>query len=137
MQIAIDQPFPSFSLPAIDPEGNQTTQSNESMLGKKWVLFVYPKDQTPGCTVEACSFRDLSAEFGKVGVEVYGLSRDNIRAHSNFIKKQDLSYTLIADAPPQTVTQVVQALPRSGSPGVLDRLGRGFLRLARVLNPFG
>lgn len=46
-------------------------------------------------------------------------------------------YTVIADAPPQTVTQVVQALPRSGSPGVLDRLGRGFLRLARVINPFG
>lgn len=46
-------------------------------------------------------------------------------------------YTVIADAPPQTVTQVVQALPHSGSPGVLDRLGRGFLRLARVINPFG
>ena len=46
-------------------------------------------------------------------------------------------YTVIADAPPQTVTQVVQALPRSGSPGVLDRLGRGFLRLAQVVNPFG
>jgi sigma-E factor negative regulatory protein RseB len=46
-------------------------------------------------------------------------------------------YTVIADAPPQTVTQVVQALPRSGSPGVLDRLGRGFLRLAQVINPFG
>jgi MucB/RseB N-terminal domain len=46
-------------------------------------------------------------------------------------------YTVIADAPPQTVTQVVQALPRGGSPGVLDRLGRGFLRLARVINPFG
>jgi sigma-E factor negative regulatory protein RseB len=46
-------------------------------------------------------------------------------------------YTVIADAPPQTVKQVVQALPRSGSPGVLDRLGRGFLRLARVINPFG
>jgi sigma-E factor negative regulatory protein RseB len=46
-------------------------------------------------------------------------------------------YTVIADAPPQTVTQVVQALPRGGSPGVLDRLGRGFLRLTRVINPFG
>ena len=46
-------------------------------------------------------------------------------------------YTMIADAPPQTVTQVVGALPRSGSPGVLGRLGRGFTRLARVINPFG
>jgi len=46
-------------------------------------------------------------------------------------------YTVIADAPPQTVTQVVQALPRSGSPGVLERLGRGFIRIARVFNPFG
>ncbi len=48
-----------------------------------------------------------------------------------------LVYTMIADAPPQTVTQVVGALPRGDSPGVLDRLGRGFTRLARVINPFG
>jgi len=46
-------------------------------------------------------------------------------------------YTVIADAPPQTVTQVVKALPRDSSPGVLDRLGRGFIRIARAFNPFG
>jgi len=46
-------------------------------------------------------------------------------------------YTVIADAPPQTVTQVVKALPRDNSPGVLDRLGRGFIRIARAFNPFG
>lgn len=98
MQIAIDQPFPDFSLPAIDNQCNQTTESNDSLKGKKWVLFVYPKDQTSGCTVEACNFRDFKSEFDAIGVQVFGISRDTIRSHSNFIEKQALTYPLLADA---------------------------------------
>jgi peroxiredoxin Q/BCP len=97
MQIAIAQPFPSFSLPAIDNLGNKTTESNETLKGKKWVLFVYPKDQTSGCTIEACNFRDMKLEFEALGIEVFGISRDTIRSHSNFIAKQSLTYPLLSD----------------------------------------
>jgi sigma-E factor negative regulatory protein RseB len=60
-----------------------------------------------------------------------------VSGHSVTWSAPGFVYTVIADAPPQTVTQVVEALPRQSSPGVLDRLGRGFIRIARALNPFG
>ena len=86
----------------------------------------------------------LFVERGTLAADMTGWRQVSVGGQQAYVSGHSVTwagpgyvYTLIADAPPQTVTQVVQALPRSGSPGVLDRLGRGFLRLARVLNPFG
>lgn len=65
--------------------------------GKKVVLYFYPKDDTPGCTKQACSLRDGFAELKKNNIEVLGVSADNKESHQKFIKKYDLPFTLLAD----------------------------------------
>lgn len=67
-------------------------------LGKRVVLFFYPKANTPGCTVEACGFRDVYGEFEGIEVEIIGISPDTVRRQLNFKNKFDLQYTLLADA---------------------------------------
>ena len=65
--------------------------------GKKVVLYFYPKDDTPGCTKEACSFRDAFADFKKRGIKVLGISTDNEASHKKFIQKYELPFTLLTD----------------------------------------
>ena len=65
--------------------------------GKKLILFFYPKDNTPGCTAEACNLRDNYVQFQKLGYEVVGVSKDSEKSHLNFISKHNLPYNLIAD----------------------------------------
>ena len=65
--------------------------------GQKVVLYFYPKDDTPGCTKEACSFRDAFADFEKAGIKVLGISTDNEASHKKFAKKFDLPFTLLTD----------------------------------------
>lgn len=95
------QPLPEFSLPAAVPQADggitEATITTGSLHGRPVVLFVYPKDATSGCTIEACNFRDLYDEFQQAGVQVLGLSRDNVRSHIRFIQNQKLPYPLLAD----------------------------------------
>ncbi len=65
--------------------------------GQKVVLYFYPKDDTPGCTKEACSFRDAFADFKKQGIKVLGISPDNEKSHTKFALKFDLPFTLLTD----------------------------------------
>ena len=65
--------------------------------GKKVVLYFYPKDNTPGCTAEACNLRDNYSHLQKAGYEVLGVSTDNEKSHLKFIEKQELPFTLLAD----------------------------------------
>ena len=65
--------------------------------GQKVVLYFYPKDDTPGCTKEACSFRDAFSEFKKRGIKVLGVSPDNEASHRKFVKKYELPFTLLTD----------------------------------------
>ena len=76
--------------------GNKTFDLSD-FAGKKFVLYFYPKDNTPGCTTESIAFRDSHAEFKAAGVEIFGLSRDSIRSHENFKAKLDLPFELISD----------------------------------------
>lgn len=71
--------------------------SNESLLGKKYILFFYPKDDSPGCTKEACSIRDNYKAISKQGYEIYGISPDSEKKHQRFIDKYEFQYSLIAD----------------------------------------
>ena len=71
--------------------------SNETLKGKKYILFFYPKDDSPGCTKEACSVRDNFSQIKKLGYEVYGVSPDKEKKHQKFIDKYEFQYSLIAD----------------------------------------
>lgn len=93
--------FPTFSLPAVIPSGTDAQEkvlSNDDFKGSRWVLFVYPKDATSGCTIEVCEFREAHEEFEKLNVKLVGLSRDKVSAHHKFIANQNLPYPLISDA---------------------------------------
>lgn len=83
-----------FTLP--DQDGNDVTLS--ALRGKPVVLFFYPRADTPGCTIEACGFRDHFEKLQKAGVVVLGISRDTVKAQKKFKDKYDLPYTLLADA---------------------------------------
>jgi peroxiredoxin Q/BCP len=76
---------------------NGDTVRLKDLRGKKVVLYFYPKDGTPGCTKEACSFRDSFSKFKKRGIEVLGVSLDSEKSHQKFIKKFDLPFRLLAD----------------------------------------
>jgi peroxiredoxin Q/BCP len=84
---------PNFSLEADDG----TTVTRESLAGKKVVLFFYPKDDTSGCTKEACDFRDAFPQFGKVDAVVIGVSPDSLESHRKFKTKYRLPYRLLSD----------------------------------------
>ena len=78
-----------------DHQGNTVTE--KSFTGKWTVLYFYPKDSTPGCTTESCSFRDNNAEFGNFDTQIYGSSKDSEKSHINFATKQNLNFPLIVD----------------------------------------
>ena len=94
----IGQPLPPFTLS--DDEGRSVTP--QTLAGAWTVIYAYPKDATPGCTTEACDFRDNWARVEAAGAKVYGLSRDSAASHEKFAAKQGLPFPLLSD-PDQTL----------------------------------
>lgn len=92
-------PAPNFS--GLDQDGN--TISLADYKGKKLVIYFYPRDNTPTCTVEACNLRDNYGTLKNAGYEVLGVSADTARKHQNFIKKFDLPFPLLADTELETI----------------------------------
>ena len=84
---------PDFTLK--DKNGNDFTLS--SLLGKKVILYFYPKDNTPGCTRQACAFAGAYKQFEAKGVEVIGISKDSVASHVKFAEKYDLPFILLSD----------------------------------------
>ncbi len=76
---------------------SETTVSLSDLKGKNVVIYFYPKDSTPGCTTEGQNFRDLYADFQAANTEIFGVSRDGMRAHENFKAKQSFPFELISD----------------------------------------
>ena len=91
--IAEGQPAPDFTLRNQDGE----SVSLASLRGKAVVLYFYPKDDTPGCTTEACNFRDARDDYEKAGAVVLGVSPDDVKSHRKFADKHQLPFTLLAD----------------------------------------
>jgi peroxiredoxin Q/BCP len=106
-QIQEQQPAPDFTLPAL---GSEEYVKNgqvhlQDLRGKNVILYFYPKDDTPGCTKEACAFRDANHEMQKRGIVVLGVSADDIASHQKFAEKFGLPFPLLAD----TDKTVIQA----------------------------
>src|SRR6478672_5247593 len=91
--IEVGRPAPEFTLP--DQDGNAVSLS--AMRGAPVVLYFYPRDDTPGCTTEACAFRDARADYEKAGAKVIGVSPDTVKSHRKFADKYELSFTVTAD----------------------------------------
>ncbi|HCG74276.1 MULTISPECIES: thioredoxin-dependent thiol peroxidase [Staphylococcus] len=85
--------FPSFSL----ENQNGEVITNETLKGRKAILYFYPRDNTPTCTTEACDFRDHLSEFNELDVDVYGINGDSKKKHQNFIEKHQLNFDLLVD----------------------------------------
>ncbi len=97
----LGKPVKDFSLPAT---GGGTFRLSEHR-GKKLVLYFYPKDNTPGCTVEGSDFRDRYKDFRKAGAEVLGVSRDSLKSHEGFKAKMKFPFELLSDADEELCTQ--------------------------------
>ena len=93
--LEVGMPAPDFS--ATDSNGVTHTSSEYVQQGKKVILYFYPRDSTPGCTKQACDFRDNMARLKSEDYEVLGVSKDSEKSHQNFISKQDLNFPLLLD----------------------------------------
>lgn len=91
--LEVGQTVPEFTL--LDQTGREVSWS--SLRGSRVVFFFYPRANTPGCTKEACAFRDLGADFGSRGVQVFGISADSVKKQANFDEKHGLGMPLLSD----------------------------------------
>lgn len=91
---------PDFSL----PDGSGNTVNLSDLKGQRVVLYFYPRDNTPGCTKEACGFRDAYPEYQAQGVVVLGVSTDDAKSHTKFTTKHNLPFPLLSDAEGQVAT---------------------------------
>ena len=101
--------------------------------GKNVVLYFYPRDDTPGCTKEACAFRDHFAEFKKRGAVVLGVSTDPVKSHDKFVEKFKLPFTLLADED----KQIVEAYGVWGEKSFMGRKYLGTRRVTFLIGPDG
>lgn len=103
-ELHIGDKAPIFTLPAVGADQEEVTLS--TFIGKKnVVVYFYPKDSTPGCTTEACNFRDNLARLQRADTVVLGISKDSLKAHTNFATKQELNFPLLSDVDGTVCTQ--------------------------------
>ncbi len=115
----------------LDENGNELRISQ--FKGRKVVIYVYPKDSTPGCTAEACSLRDGMEELRAIGYEVIGVSKDSAKSHLNFIAKQNLNFHLIAD----TELSLIKQFGAWGEKKMYGKTTEGVIRTTFVIDEKG
>ena len=96
---------PDFSLPGVDEDGNERVFTLGDYAGKKVVLYFYPRDNTPGCTTEACDFRDNMERVKAAGAVVLGVSPDSVKSHKGFKEKHGLPFPLLSDTDRAVATE--------------------------------
>ena len=121
MALQIGDPAPDYTLP--DQDGNPVSLSG--LKGQRVVIYFYPKDDTPGCTKEACNFRDQWSAFEQHGIKVLGISKDGAASHSKFIAKYALPFTLLTDAEPCPVAASYESY------GLKKFMGREYMGMMR------
>jgi peroxiredoxin Q/BCP len=130
MALQVGDVAPAFSL----PDQNGSTVELSQFQGQRVVIYFYPKDDTPGCTKEACNFRDQWARFEEHNIAVLGISKDGAGSHSKFIDKYSLPFTLLTDAEPCLVAESY------GSYGLKKFMGKEYMGMMRhtfVVDPDG
>jgi peroxiredoxin Q/BCP len=130
MALQVGDVAPAFSL----PDQNGSTVELSQFHGQRVVIYFYPKDDTPGCTKEACNFRDQWARFEEHNIAVLGISKDGAGSHSKFIDKYSLPFTLLTDAEPCPVAESY------GSYGLKKFMGKEYMGMMRhtfVVDPKG
>ena len=115
------------------PYQNGETKRLSDYAGKKLILYFYPKDNTPGCTAEACSLRDGKAVLQEKGFEIVGVSPDTVQSHQRFIAKKELNFTLLSD--PEH--RVAEAYGVWGEKKFMGRVSMGILRTTFVIGADG
>ena len=120
---------PDFSL----PDQNGVTHTLKQYKGKWVVVYFYPKDATPGCTKEACNFRDGREFLEGAGAVVLGISKDSVASHKKFADAHKLNFTLLSD----TSTETIQAFGAWGKKKFMGREYEGINRNTYLINPKG
>jgi peroxiredoxin Q/BCP len=123
------QKAPNFSLP--DQDGR--VHGLDDYAGKWLILYFYPEDDTPGCTTEACSFRDDYAQLQEKGLAVAGVSKDSVASHAKFAAKYNLNFPLLADES----KAVMEAYGAWGPRSFLGKKYTGATRKTVLINPAG
>lgn len=123
------QKAPDFTL--TDGDGNKVRLS--SLRGRKVVLYFYPRDNTPGCTREACAFRDGITKLGRIGATVLGVSTDSAASHKKFAEKYDLNFPLLAD----TEKQVAEKYGAWQEKNMYGRKSMGIVRSTFLIDEDG
>jgi len=129
------QPAPDFILPAIGSDAivKKGQVQLSALRGHTVVLYFYPKDDTPGCTVEACSFRDANHEMQKRGTVVLGVSPDSVDSHKKFVEKYSLSFPLLSD----TDKSVAKLYGAFGEKSMYGKKYMGILRSTFLIDKEG
>ena len=127
--LTIGDPAPEFVF--TPPSGNPTSTTH--LRGKPYIVYFYPKDNTPGCTKEACGFRDSYSSFQKAGVTVIGISSDSELSHEKFQKKHELPFALVSD-PDRTI---IEAYGAWGPKKFMGRTFDGILRITFLIDAEG
>lgn len=124
------KPAPNFSLP--DQNGN--IKSLQDFAGKWIVLYFYPKDDTPGCTTEACGFRDERESIAALGkAEVIGISKDSVKSHKKFADKYNLNFTILSDES----HEVIEAYGAWQQKSMFGKKYMGIQRMTAIIDPSG
>ncbi|MDH3346182.1 MAG: peroxiredoxin [Kiritimatiellaceae bacterium] len=129
MAIEVGKRAPAFTLEGSDGK----THSLKDYAGKTVILYFYPRDNTPGCTKEACGFRDLKSEFDKRNAVVLGVSKDSLAAHDKFIGLFDLPFVLLSDPD----TKVMAKYGAFGEKMHYGKLIVGTTRTTTIIGPDG
>jgi len=129
MAILEGQKAPDFSLQGSDGK----THSLKDYAGRTLVIYFYPKDNTPGCTKEACTFRELSGELQQLDVTVLGVSKDSLASHDKFIAKFGLPFVLLSDPD----TSMMQSYGAFGEKKLYGKVSLGTIRSTVVVGPDG
>ena len=120
---------PEFSL----PDENGEIRNLSDYKGKKLILYFYPKDNTPGCTKQACGFGELYPQFGEKGVEIVGISKDSVASHKKFKEKYSLPFTILSD----TELQTIQAYDVWKEKKLYGKTSMGIVRTTYLLDENG
>lgn len=127
--LKIGDKMPCFEVE--DQDGNKF--SSDRLLGRKTIIYFYPKDNTSGCTAEACNLRDNYSRLVAEGYNVVGISKDSVKSHKNFATKYDLPFTLLSD----TSTEILQAFGAWGEKKMYGKTTMGTIRKTFIFDEAG